>query len=338
MNAQPEPLRIAILGAGAIAQVVHIPVLTRMPGVEVAAVCDTDRGKADSVAARFGIPNVFHSDDRLWKEADFDGVVICTPSHLHEAQVQQALAAGKYVLCEKPLALTAEGVERVLASEGADGRLMVAMNQRYRPDASALQTFVARGELGDVFYLRTGWFNRRIGRGRPSWRHQKALAGGGALIDLGIQMLDLALWLLGYPEAERVVAHLHRERPMRVEDSAVVLIRLEDGRVVNLEVTWNLLAEQERQYLYLLGTAGTASLSPFTVFRQRGGGLSEVTPQLPPGSENLFTASYRRELQYFVDVVRGERKAKAPTEHVRLMRVIEAAYRSARERREVTVG
>ncbi len=338
MSRAAAPVRVAILGTGAIAQVVHLPILTRMEGVEVVAVCDTDRGKADSVARRYGVPGSFYSDEQLFEQAEFDGVIICTPSHLHQQQVREALEAGKYVLCEKPLALSAQGAEEVLTAEGAEDRLLVAMNQRFRPDASALQTFVARGELGEVYYLRTGWFNRRIGRARRGWRFRKQLAGGGALMDLGIQMLDLALWLLGYPDGQRVVAHLHRERRMRVEDSAVVLIRLQDGRVINLEVTWNLLAQQERQYLYLLGTRGSGSLSPFVVFRERAGSLAEVTPQLPPGPENYFTASYRRELQHFVEVMRGRRHAVAPSEQVILMRLIEAAYQSARQRREVSLG
>lgn len=335
MSPSRPPVRVAVLGTGKIAQVVHLPILHRMRGVELAAVVDADRDKARTIAGRFGVEAPKTQDD-VWRDDSIRAVVICTPSHLHEQHVVEALQAGKYVLCEKPLGLTAEGVERILAQEGAEGRLQVAMNQRFRPDAAALRTFVAGGELGDVFYLKAGWLNRGMARARRSWR-QRREQGGGALMDLGVQMLDLALWLLGYPEAERITAHTHRASGAEVEDSAALMLRLAGDRLIGLEVTSNLLAERDRQFLHLMGTEGSGSLSPLAVYKDMEGGLVEVTPPLPPGRENLFTASYRQELQFFVDVVRGEREAVLPREHVALMRIMGAAYRSAEERREVAV-
>ncbi|HEX2189973.1 MAG TPA: Gfo/Idh/MocA family oxidoreductase [Longimicrobiaceae bacterium] len=335
MSPSRPPVRVAVLGTGKIAQVVHLPILHRMRGVELAAVVDADRDKARTIAGRFGVEAPKSQDD-VWRDDSIQAVVICTPSHLHEQHVTEALQAGKYVLCEKPLGLTVEGVERILGQEGADGRLQVAMNQRFRPDAAALKTFVAGGELGEVFYLKAGWLNRGMARARRSWR-QRREQGGGALMDLGVQMLDLALWLLDYPEAERITAHTHREAGAEVEDSAALLLRLKGDRLIGLEVTSNLLAERDRQFLHLMGSAGSGSLSPLAVYKDMESGLVEVTPPLPPGRENLFTASYRQELQYFVDVVRGERSAVLPREHVALMRVMGAAYRSAEERREVSV-
>jgi len=335
MSPNRPPVRVAVLGTGKVAQVVHLPILNRMRGVELAAVVDTDRTKARTIAGRFGVAAP-RTQDEIWKDESIQAVVICTPSHLHEEHVVEALQAGKYVLCEKPLALTAEGVERILAVDGADGRLQVAMNQRFRPDAAALKAFVSGGELGEVFYLKAGWLNRGVGRARRSWRQRRA-QGGGALMDLGVQMLDLALWLLDYPEAERVTAHTHRGSGSEVEDSAALMLRLKDDRLIGMEVTSNLLAERDRQFLHLMGSEGSGSLSPLAVYKEMESGLVDVTPALPPGRENIFTASYRQELQYFVEVVRGERKAALPREHVSLMRIVAAAYRSAEERCEVTL-
>lgn len=337
MSPNRPPVRVAVLGTGAIAQIVHLPILSRMRGVEVAAVVDTDRSKARTIAGRFGITSVPHTQEEALRDESIDAVVICTPSHLHEEHVVQALEAGKYVLCEKPLALTPEGVERILRQDGADRRLLVAMNQRFRPDAAALRSFVAGRELGDVFYLKAGWLNRRMGRSRRTWRYRKASAGGGALMDLGIQMLDLALWLVDYPEPERVSAHTYREPGVEVEDAAALMLRLPGDRLISVEVTSNLLAERDRQFLHLMGSAGSGSLAPLKVFKDMEAGLVEVTPPLAPGRENLFTASYRQELQHFVETVRGDRESTAPTEHVTLMRVLTGAYRSAEEGREVAL-
>ncbi|HYJ79060.1 MAG TPA: Gfo/Idh/MocA family oxidoreductase [Longimicrobiaceae bacterium] len=334
MTVHRAPIRVAVVGAGAIAQVVHLPILSRMRGVEVAAVSDKDEHAARTIAARYGAAAVREAEE-VWGDASIDAVVVCTPSARHEENVREALRAGKYVLCEKPLALDAAGVERILQEEGAGERLLVAMNQRFRADARALRSFVASGELGDVFYLKAGWLNRAKPVGR-SWRERRS-AGGGALMELGIQMLDLGLWIMGYPAALRVSAHTHRAPGAEVEDAATLLVRLDGGRVVNLEVTWNLLARKDRQFLHLLGSAGSGSLSPLAVFREMATGLANVTPALPPGPENPFTASYRNELQHFIEVVRGERKPDPAAEHLELMRVMEAAYRSAEEGREIAL-
>ncbi|HET7274168.1 MAG TPA: Gfo/Idh/MocA family oxidoreductase [Longimicrobiaceae bacterium] len=331
MSPTLQPVRIAVVGAGAIAQVVHLPILSKMRGVNLAGLHDADSAKAETIAGRFNIPIVYKALEDLWKDESIDAIVVCTPSHLHEQQTSEALEAGKYVLCEKPLALTGEGAARVLESPGADSRLMVGMNQRFRPDASALKTFVAGGELGDIFYLRAGWLNRRGGRGDRSWRQRKNVAGGGALMDLGIQLLDLTLWLLDYPQPESLVAHMHRQGGGEVEDSAVLLLQLAGDRIINLEVTWSLLGERDRQYLRLAGTAGSASLAPFRVHKDLDSGLVDVTPTLAPGTENQFTASYRQELQHFVDTIRMGRDLDKPDEHITLMRLIQAAYQSVDE-------
>ncbi len=328
-------LRVAVLGTGAIAQVAHLPILTRMRGVEVAALYDADRAKARTIADRFGVQQVARSLDEIWNDESIQAVIICTPSNLHEEQVGEALDAGKYVLCEKPLAIDAAGARRILRKKGVAERLMVGMNQRFRPDAIALRSFVAGGELGDVFYLRAGWLIRRVVPSGRTWRQQKRGAGGGALMDLGLQMLDLSLWLLDYPEPERISAHTHGGGGDDVEDSAALLLHLVGNRVLNLEVTWALRSERERQYVHLLGSSGSGSIGPLRVFKEMDSGLTDLTPQLAPGRENQYTASYRQQLAYFVELARGERENEAPREQVILMRIAEAAYRSAQKGAEV---
>ncbi len=111
-----DPIRVGVLGAGAIAQVAHLPVLRRLPGVEVGAICDNDVGKAQALAARFDVKDTYDDIEEVLRYANVDVVVICTPNHLHEIHATAALAAGVHVLCERPLALTVAGVERVGSS------------------------------------------------------------------------------------------------------------------------------------------------------------------------------------------------------------------------------
>src|SRR5216117_1713258 len=117
-----DPIRVGVLGAGGIAQVAHLPVLRRLPGVEVAAICDNDVGKAQALAARFEVRDTYDDIEEVLRYANVDVVVICTPNHLHEIHVTSALAAGVHVLCERPLALTLAGVERALAASDKYGK------------------------------------------------------------------------------------------------------------------------------------------------------------------------------------------------------------------------
>src|SRR5207249_7895213 len=198
-----DPVRVAVIGAGAIAQVAHLPVLRRLPGVEVAAICDSDLGKAQALAARFDVKETFDDIEEVLKYARPTAVAICTPNHLHEIHVVSALAAGAHVLCERPLALTLAGVERVLqASEKYGRRVMVGMNHRFRSDVQAVRGFLAGGDIGVLQAIRCGWYTFQPSRNLVAWRLRRQEAGGGAFLDLGLQLLDLGLWLAGWPAAK----------------------------------------------------------------------------------------------------------------------------------------
>lgn len=335
MSIAPRTVRCAVLGTGAIAQVAHLPILSRMRGVDLAGLFDADPAKAQTLADRLGVARVYRSAEEVWQDETLDAVVIATPSHLHAQQARAGLESGKFVFCEKPLAVSADEARRVLDTPGADQRLMVGMNQRFRPDATALRSFVVGGELGTVRYLRAGWLNRRVGPSRRTWRHRRSGAGGGALMDLGIQLLDLCLWILDYPRPRRIVAHMHRAPDSEVEDSAMVFLDLEGDRVINLEVSWDLVSDRDRQYLHVQGSAGSGSLPPLRVLKQMESGVADVSPELATGRENLFTASYREELTLFTSAVRGDATLHAPAEHVTLLRLVEAAYASAERGEEV---
>ena len=333
-----DVFRVSVIGTGAIAQVVHLPTLTQLPGVKIVSLCDVDTAKGQALANRFGIPRVCPAEADVFADPEVDGVVICAPSLQHEPLSIAALEAGKHVLVEKPLALTSAGAARVVAAaEKADRTLMVAMNNRYRPDVVALKPFLTGGELGETFFMKGAALNRKVRHVRPTWRHRPTTAGGGALMDLGVQTLDLCLWLLDYPPVRRVHAHAHPGENMEVEDSAIATFELDDGCVVYVEVTWSLQAQRDRHYLQLLATRGSAAFPPLAVSKEVEQGLLDVTPPLAMGQGNIFTAAYRQQLRDFVTTARGARERVLPREQIRLMRLIELAYESIRERRVMEV-
>lgn len=332
-----EEVRVGLLGLGSIAQVVHLPILSQMPGVRLAAVRDVDNAKARAIAARFGIPRVLASDEDAFRADDLDALVICTPNHMHADQAIAGLEGGKHILVEKPIGLSAAEAERVIKASASAGRtVMVAMNHRYRPDMLALKPFADGGELGDIFMARGAWLNRKQRLVRPTWRHRQATAGGGVLMDLGVQLLDLCLWVLGFPDVYGVSCQTHPGEGMEVEDTAAVLARLVNGSMISITLSWSLVSQRDRHYMRLLGTRGTAAIQPLAVYKEvETGAMIDVTPNLAVSRENMYTASYRAQLAHFARVVHGEESVEPPHEQVALMRLLALSYLSAAERREV---
>ena len=156
-------VKVGVIGAGAIAQIAHLPVLSRMEDVSVVGICDNDLPKAQALASRFSIRNAFDDIEDLLAYSKPDVVAICTPNHLHEVHISTSLRAGAHVLCERPLALSSEGVERIITAQQRAGRIvMVGMNHRFRSDVQAVREFVRRGELGRIKAMRAGFMDRGL--------------------------------------------------------------------------------------------------------------------------------------------------------------------------------
>ncbi len=335
--ANKKEVKVGVVGCGAIAQLVHLPVIQEMEGVNVVAVCDDNLPKAKLVADRFDVPAVGSTIDDLLAQK-LDAVLVCTPNNVHAEHTRAALNAGVDVLCERPLGTDKKQVAETLEAARKTGRtLMVANNHRFRPDAWALRRFITAGELGSIFHIHSSWQRRRARRPRVSeWRRSRE-RGGGVLMDLGVTILDASLWLVDYPAPKRLTAYLTDSEEDGVDDSAVILMRLEGELTFGIAVTWNLAAIEDRNNLVALGTEGSGTLSPFVVQKETGGKVVDVTPRLAPGTENVYRASYRRELDYFMGAVRGEREEPLPTEQETLLGIIDACYRSSEERREIVL-
>lgn len=330
-------LRVGIVGAGAIAQIAHMPVVRKLRGVRLAAICDNDGAKARALAARLGIGGWYTDVEELLEFGKVDAVLICTPNHLHEPHALSALAAGAHVLVERPLALTAAGVARLLqAAERHRRTLLPSQNFRFRSDVQAVHGFLAGGELGEVAAIRTGWTVFRTGRQQLGWRSRQAESGGGAMMDLGLPMVDLALWIAGGPEVERVSARLLRGPGAgAVDEAGAAFLQTGGGPDLFLDVSWRQVGDGERTWLDVQGTRGSASISPLRVHKELHGAPVDVTPTGAASRESAFASSYRSVWAYFLAAVRGEVAADPPEDQLRVHRVLEAIYRSADEQREV---
>jgi predicted dehydrogenase len=355
------PLRIGVVGAGAIATYGHIPGFQKLPGVEVAAVCDANLERAQATARRFGIPTAHADYHELVANPDIDAISIGVPNVLHAPVAIAALQTGKHVLSEKPLATTvADGQAMVAAAEQAGRVLAVNMNNRVRADTNVLRAAVADGRLGKIGYVNARMLRRSGIPGYGSWFTRRDLSGGGVLMDLGVHMLDLSLWLLGFPKVAAVrgetqAIHGPRGRGLGgwgvdhisggtfdVEDFAAIHLRLAEGGLVTVEAGWALYGRDE-QRVQLYGDEGGADISselygaetPLRLFRDEAGVPAEVIPALP----RLAGSEWDRSMGRFVAAIRGEGEPTATgVEALVVLELLDAAYRSAAEGREISIS
>jgi predicted dehydrogenase len=328
-------MRIGVVGAGAIAQLAHLPVLSKMRGAELVAVCDNDRPKARALADRFGIADVYTDIEDLLEGDGLNAIVVATPNHLHEPHVLRAIAAGMDVLCERPLALTARGVEKIVNAAARAGRkVLVANNYRFRSDVQALAGFLRGGELGKLTGIRAGAYHHK--RSEQGWRQRRVESGGGAFFDYGLPLLDLALWLADFPEPERVVAHMERGSGKNaVEDAMLVQLQCASGATFAFDVSAAYVGAEERWWFETISARGSTRLAPLRVVKELHGRPTDVSPRGAAARESAFIQSYRAELAHFVSVLNGESEYEAPTDQVVLHRIVEAIYKSADEGKEI---
>lgn len=328
-------VRIAVVGTGAIAQLAHLPVLTKMRGVEVVALCDIDRAKARTLADRFGIADVFTDIEDILEYDEIDAMIVSTPNHVHEAHVLAGIASGVDVLCERPLSLSATGVERILtAAERAGRKVLVGNNHRFRSDVQALDRYLHGGELGKLTGVRSGSYQMR--GGVEGWRLRGPESGGGVFFDHGFPLVDLALWLADFPPPKRIWAHMDRARgASAVEESALVTVECANGAAFTFDLSWAYVGAEERWWFEVLSSRGSARLAPLRVTKELNGRAVDVSPMGAAARESAFIQSYRAQLAHFVAVLRGESAYEAPADQVSVHRIIEAAYRSAEDGREV---
>jgi predicted dehydrogenase len=331
-----ETVNVGIVGLGWISQVVHLPILSKFPDVDVVAVCDRDRAKAKSVGEKFDVKRTYTDVDQMLANENLHAVIVATSTDAHREATIASLRAGCEVLVEKPIARQYhEAVAMAEAAKECKRKLMVGMNHRFRPDTMVLKSLMDGKELGKVLYARCGWLRKRSSDGL--WATKKEKSGGGVFVDLGIPMLDLAFWLMGYPDVRRVSAVNFHQKTKSVEDTSLVSINLANGALVNIEVSWSLIMDDDVYYCYVFGAEGTASLSPLRVNKELHGNLVNLAPAKMEPPQHLFRRSYENQLRHFIGAVRDEHAViSTGDEAVQRMRIVDAVYRSVKTGREVT--
>jgi predicted dehydrogenase len=343
-------LHVGVVGVGGIARDQHMPAWDRLPFTKIVALADVSPEALDEANHRFAVPHRFRDWRELMDRDDIDVVDICTPNRTHAPIALAALARGKHVMCEKPLATTSEEVLALQEAAHRAGRLlMTAQSTRYKPVSRQLKALIDGGMLGDIYYTRAQYLRRRFLPPRPTFTERR-LSGGGAVMDIGVHILDLAYWFLGCPEplsvsafADAPLAHRHdvggswgdwqRER-FDVEDFAAGFIRFAGGAVLTLETSW-LAFQSERELIRLqcYGTHGGLTWPE--------GLLLGETNKVPwsmrldePGTEDV----YYEEIRDFAQAIRDGRPSPVPVEQtLNVIRILEAIYQSAQKKTEIVL-
>jgi predicted dehydrogenase len=331
-QAKAPPLGIGIIGAGSMAQMTYLPLLKKFEDVRLEALCDLDRSKAGFVAQRFGIPHFFGDPQHLIAAPGVDAVMILTPTNSHLALTLLALEAGKPVMVERPMARKASEAEKMVeAAQKNKQILMVGMNHRFRPDAMILKNFISAGELGNIFMVRCGWLKKKGRWARADWVVNRRIAGGGVLMDLGLQMLDLTLWLVNAYDVEHISAMAFEHTlGLGVEDTVACQLQMKGGKNVTLHASWALPAPETQAYAHFWGTKGAAVLNPLRIDKEMHGNLVNVTPGKSVTVRELHRSSFKYELRHFVECVRhGRQPISSGKEALEILKIVEAIYRAA---------
>jgi predicted dehydrogenase len=312
-------VRIALFGSGWIMDYHARGVLEHARGELVAAANWRPESLA-ALAERHGIPRTTGDWRELAADPSIDAVVIGTPNALHAPQAIACLEAGKHVLVEKPMARTLAEAEAMNAAAAASGAsLMVAHCWRFHPDVRALRGRIERGELGRV--VKTRGYGVHAGWGPAGWFTDPELAGGGALVDMGVHAIDTARYLLGDPSPERVCATVGTHySEVAVDDDGILLISWSDGSNSIVESGWwqpHLAGLEADTEIY--ATGGYARVWDFT--------------EGPEGYEHCSQPMYSAQMAEFIEAVEtGRRPRPDGDDGAVVMSVVDQAYRSAAER------
>ena len=203
----PLPLRVAIIGAGQVADKVHASYYATRSDVQMVAVMDSRLEQAQAFAERYAIPSAWQDAHEMLQEVKPDVVSVCSPNRFHFEHVMAALEAGCHVMCEKPPAMTPQQADEMCIAARKAGRVLAYdFHHRFALDTQLLRDAVMNGTLGEIYFTSAQALRRC---GVPGWGvfTNKSLQGGGPLIDIGIHMLDAAMYVLGFPAVKRVTAH-----------------------------------------------------------------------------------------------------------------------------------
>lgn len=352
-------IRVGLIGSGSVACRIHLPGLRLCPGVEIVAVSSVD----EDAAEKTGVATVYRSWRELLDHPDVDAVVIATPNHLHHEMALAAFAAGKHVMCEKPLAINAAEAAEMLEAANRSRRVhMTAFTYRYTPSVRYLKHLVEQGELGAIRVVRASYL-MALSTHLLGWRSSKDLAGSGVLADIGSHLIHLTQWLAG--DIASVTARsrdFRNDKASDVEDWIAFLAEFTGGASGTFEISRVCPGQgadiTENMQIELYGTKGSAVFAlqdPWGLRIAVGEASSDPakllerieipesfrkldgTPRNPHEGEKRWTYRYDQAFQFIQNVRKGVAEPPTFEDGLRCQKVLDAALESTRTGRWVNI-
>ncbi|MDM5283240.1 Gfo/Idh/MocA family protein [Peribacillus frigoritolerans] len=341
--------KVAIIGGGQTAEKVHVPYYLTREEVEIVAVVGRNMERTKNFAIRNGIDRSYTDADEMFQAEQPDIVSVCTPNRYHYENVIKALEYGCHVMCEKPPAISAVEAKHMYEVAN-ENNLILAYNfhHRFADDVNILRKKVTEGVLGDIYVVKAKALRRS---GVPGWGDfiNKEAQGGGPLIDLGVHMLDAALYVLGYPKVEKVTAKMFQKigrkkshgsfgewdpKKFEVEDSLFGFIELEGGCLLQLETSFALnIKETSIMNVEFCGDEAGATLFPASIYTDQKGELVTILDRKTADPDRL-----QKGMAAFVDKCLGKEVMVANGREGHLiLQLIEALYQSAEKGESVTI-
>ncbi len=339
-----KKLKMAIIGCGSIAFHAHASNYQNIDNIEIVALCDINPERTALMKDKYTkCADAWVTEDYMdiINCPDVEAVDICTPNYLHAPIAIAALNAGKHVLTEKPDAMTVAEVEAMKYASEKNGKVLMAMrNNRFTPAAIYAKKAIANDEYGRFYAGKCGWIRRRGVPGDGSWFADKSKSGGGPLIDLGVHMIDLAIFLMGSPKPVSVSGSTFREIAGKdekgglfdVEDLAMGFIKFDNGACLHIDFSWATNIPRELRFVELRGTKAGIKIEDdvLDVYGEKYGAAYEEHPR-PRGEYGHCVA-----IRHFADVVlNGAEPVFVPQQGVDMIKILNAIYESAETGKEV---
>jgi len=346
-----KKLKAAVIGTGMGRY--HMRGYAANPKVDLVAVCDLNKPEAEEFAKELDVPNVFDNYETMLDTVELDILSVAVPNHLHAPMTLDALAMGINVLCEKPLATAvADGEAMVELAARKKRRLMLNLGMRFQPVSATVAKMSREGKLGDVYYVKSGYMRQRGtprldfdssgDMGRGEWFVQMEKAGGGALMDIGVHILDLGWWLAGCPKPLTISGSTFPDfrkaeftrKGVRadVDNGAAGIVRCEGDVTILFEATWA-SHMAENSYCQVFGTkAGAVALGGASLYSVSKGKTVERAIKPPKG---ITKGSY----DHFVDAVLDPKLEMNATgaEGLVVLRMLEALKECRRTGKQVAL-
>lgn len=318
----------------------HCRKLAALDTAVLAALSDTDESRLSAAATEFGVSTTYPDLQGVLEDSSIDGVVLAVPNHLHAPLAIKAMEAGKHVLVEKPMCMnTAEAEEMIKVRDRTKRILMVGMNQRFQPAIAGARKMIADGTIGTIQYVRTRWNLTRPFAGlweRGDWFLKADTSGGGPLLDMGIHRLDLAMFLIGFPDFTEITGSSfygigrevakQRGKVYDNEDFAAGMVRLDTGAALLLEGAYFMNAPAPTQVTEIFGDKGYFitgdGKQEMAVYK----GEEPEVIDLIPDDEMAGSPA-----EHFVRVLRGEEEViPTPEQGLTGLRIIEGIYKASK--------